>query len=339
MLLFLIFPTVTLALFGPQDSVYNETEAKLLLNLSAAAYSTDPTPCIQRTFPSNENTQVATSFSVKCDFVGNPCAGYVTVSTVLQQITVVFRGTKTNSQLILEGWATTQPSSDFYGLGLVNRYFKTGHDKTWDYVQGVLNNTQYANYDVYVTGHSLGGALAALAAPRIVSSGLRQRNQVKVTTFGEPRVGNLVFSKNYDQLLPYSFRVVHSTDIVPHLPGCVKDLSYVPPEGSDGSMPCDPVSTNGGYHHALEIWYPMNMTTGSPYNVCTGSPHDEDFTCSDAAKVYFNDTTLAIWNHRNYFAVEVPDFGKGGCNPTMTFEGPPTTQGIKGLVSSLFGRK
>uniref|UniRef100_A0A8R1HZU3 Lipase_3 domain-containing protein n=1 Tax=Caenorhabditis japonica TaxID=281687 RepID=A0A8R1HZU3_CAEJA len=327
------------AVFTSEDAQYNETEARMLLNLAAGAYASDATACVQRTFSSNENQMIISQFSVKCDFFGNPCAGYIIVSEVLQQITVVFRGTKTNSQLLLEGWTTLKPSADFYGIGLVNTYFKKGHEKTWDYVASALNHTNYLNYDVYVTGHSLGGALAALAAPRIVHEGLRQSQQVKIITFGEPRVGNLDFSHGYDQLVPYSFRVTHAIDVVPHLPACVKDLSYTPPAGSDGSKPCDPTSTNGGYHHAMEIWYPGNMTQGSQYMVCTGLPRDEDFSCSDAPKVDLNDTTLGVWDHRNYFGVEVPDFGKGGCDPSMTFAGPPTKTGIGALVSSVLGKR
>lgn len=341
--IFLVFSTFFIGsvhgIFGPDDAQYNETEARMLLNLAAAAYSLDATPCLQRTFTPAENQTLLTTFSVRCDFVGNPCAGYIVVSDVLQQITVVFRGTKTSSQLLLEGWTTLKPSADFYGMGLVNTYFRSGHEKTWQYVQDALSIPQYRNYDVYVTGHSLGGALAGLCAPRIVHDGLRQSHQIKVITFGEPRVGNLDFSHTYDQLVPYSFRVTHAIDVVPHLPACVKDLSYTPPDGSNGSMPCDPYSTNGGYHHALEIWYPGNMTVGSPYMVCTGLPRDEDFSCSNAPKVDLQDTTMGVWDHRNYFGVEVPDFGKGGCDPSMTFKGPPTKTGVLSLVSSVFGKK
>lgn len=85
----------------------------------------------------------------------------------------------------------------------MNTYFKSGHEKTWDYVNTALSNPLYQGYDVYVTGHSLGGALAALCAPRIVHEGLRQSHQVKIVTFGEPRVGNLDFSRGYDQIIPY----------------------------------------------------------------------------------------------------------------------------------------
>lgn len=47
-LIILLCENPVFAIFGPQDAQYNETEARMLLNLCAAAYSDDATPCIGR---------------------------------------------------------------------------------------------------------------------------------------------------------------------------------------------------------------------------------------------------------------------------------------------------
>ena len=72
---------------------------------------------------------------------------------------------------------------------------------------------------VFVTGHSLGGALAILAALELK----RQAFAIaQVYTFGQPRVGNAAFKRLYEWSLGSStFRVVYQEDIVarvPHLP-------------------------------------------------------------------------------------------------------------------------
>jgi pimeloyl-ACP methyl ester carboxylesterase len=72
---------------------------------------------------------------------------------------------------------------------------------------------------LFITGHSLGGALAILAALEL------QRQKfpiVQVYTFGQPRVGNGAFKRLYEWSLgAQTFRVVFEEDCIariPHLP-------------------------------------------------------------------------------------------------------------------------
>ena len=80
-------------------------------------------------------------------------------------------------------------------------------------------------WHVFVTGHSLGGALATLFAcelSRRSASGSRAvgRDPLTVTmyNFGSPRVGDGVFCDAYNALVPDSVRVVNRADLVPTLP-------------------------------------------------------------------------------------------------------------------------
>jgi hypothetical protein len=84
---------------------------------------------------------------------------------------------------------------------------------------------KYPGYRVHLVGHSLGGAVAALAALEL-RLGLGWRDVV-VTTFGEPKVGNDKLAEYIDRVfglvdsdgedLPYR-RVTHAGDPVPLLP-------------------------------------------------------------------------------------------------------------------------
>jgi predicted lipase len=67
---------------------------------------------------------------------------------------------------------------------------------------------------VFVTGHSLGAALATLAAYDITSA---CRTDACLYTFGSPRVGNPVFEKNFNAKVKNAFRVKNFDDVV----GCV----------------------------------------------------------------------------------------------------------------------
>ena len=69
---------------------------------------------------------------------------------------------------------------------------------------------------VFFTGHSLGGALATLAA---VEARLQMPTvKVSLYTFGCPRVFSKGMSNVVDQLLPRCFRVVVDGDIVAGVP-------------------------------------------------------------------------------------------------------------------------
>jgi len=69
---------------------------------------------------------------------------------------------------------------------------------------------------LYFTGHSLGGALATLAAGEVAYR--YSHWQIHMYNFGSPRVGNAEFVNIYNQLVPHSFRVVNDTDIIARIP-------------------------------------------------------------------------------------------------------------------------
>ncbi|ORX68409.1 alpha/beta-hydrolase [Linderina pennispora] len=74
---------------------------------------------------------------------------------------------------------------------------------------------EFPDYMVVVTGHSKGGAEAALCALDLVRqiSGLRQR--LRVWTFGQPRVGDAAFAHYYNRILGgITFRVTGVADPV-----------------------------------------------------------------------------------------------------------------------------
>jgi predicted lipase len=67
-----------------------------------------------------------------------------------------------------------------------------------------------------ITGHSLGGALASLAAFDLKQiTGITSK---EVYTFGSPRVGDSGFASAYQQRVNTTWRMTNHKDIVPHLP-------------------------------------------------------------------------------------------------------------------------
>ena len=72
----------------------------------------------------------------------------------------------------------------------------------------------YNTLQVKTTGHSLGAAIANLAAMDFVRAGY----DVSLYNFGQPRVGNKAYAVYTGALLSEQYRHTHYKDIVPHVP-------------------------------------------------------------------------------------------------------------------------
>ena len=98
--------------------------------------------------------------------------------------------------------------TDWEQGGKVHRGFKEALDKVWPDLLPHIRKIQEKGCKIWVTGHSLGGALATLFAGRY--------GKVQgVYTFGAPRVGNEGFREDFDVEI---YRFVNNHDIVPRLP-------------------------------------------------------------------------------------------------------------------------
>ncbi len=83
-------------------------------------------------------------------------------------------------------------------------------------IQGAIAASRNPPKPLFITGHSLGAALAALAALSCVDQNAPPR---AVYLFGMPRTGGEQFRDRYDAALgPCTFRHVHGEDIVARVP-------------------------------------------------------------------------------------------------------------------------
>uniref|UniRef100_A0A0N5C7C0 Lipase_3 domain-containing protein n=1 Tax=Strongyloides papillosus TaxID=174720 RepID=A0A0N5C7C0_STREA len=293
-----------------------------MLRLSAGAYGLDIESCIKEAYKNEEDYSLFNNQTTTCDRVNNTCFYYSITSEKRKEIIIVFRGTKTNEQLVEEGIDSLIGGNDFFGLGVVNYYFDKASNALWPSIVKLFQNEEYKDYKVYVTGHSLGGALAALCAAKIRVKNFRKSNEIFLYTFGQPRIGSSKFAFNFDKLVPNSWRVIHRMDIVPHLPPCAKstNLSFfnlVKKFFRRISVPCDPNLENMPYHHGTEIWYPEGMGENDTFIECLGKPKNEDFNCSDKNIYRLVNFGMYIDDHNRYFNHKIPAFGKIGCQIGM----------------------
>lgn len=154
-------------------------------------------------------------------------------------------------------------------------------------IKGYLATTQYANYNMIFTGHSLGGAMTVHAAADFVLSGLGNNRQVRIYTYGQPRVGGNKFSEAVHSKVTEWYRVVHNKDVVAHIPPCLPDLDHSCLK--DGPLPYYP------YHSPEEIYYDEPC---SHFKACSLT-NGEDPSCSN------DELNTSVPDHLVYFGIDI----------------------------------
>ena len=135
-------------------------------------------------------------------------------------IVIAFRGTEMKK---LQDWRTDLKAGFTPECGgNVHRGFQTAIDHIWESLVVTILKFRTKNQKLFLTGHSLGGALATLSAIRLVKSGQPVN---ALYTYGSPRVGNRDFRSEFNRLLlDRAFRFVNDEDGVARLP--MKALGY-----------------------------------------------------------------------------------------------------------------
>lgn len=140
---------------------------------------------------------------------------------------VAFRGTEPSS---LYNWVenldaahSTLPTARAKnGVGRVHSGFQDAYESVrTDLISHLIalrtqHDRMWRHFELEITGHSLGGALATLLAVELEALGFRI---VRVTTFGSPRVGDATFADFWNENFgDRTLRMTHAHDVVPSLP-------------------------------------------------------------------------------------------------------------------------
>ena len=141
---------------------------------------------------------------------------------------LAFRGTHSAGNFLTD--AETPLVSHPEYPGRVHCGFSEAVDYVWSDIRRLLGNPSQCP-PIWVTGHSLGGAMATLISVRLAAEGFQVRG---VYTYGSPRPGDGAFHNSYD--MPNN-RFVNDNDLVPHMPfrWCYKhvgDLKLLDPQGN-----------------------------------------------------------------------------------------------------------
>ncbi|HEX8912621.1 MAG TPA: lipase family protein [Humisphaera sp.] len=185
--------------FHPEDPAFNRANALYLAHASDVAYHRAPAAAAVERLGVE-----AVGFRHKV----TRTRGYLGVCDT--HAVLAFRG---SDPVTLQTWVTDAfvrlVAREHYA-GRVHQGFSSVLRRSWTRVEAILAAAE--GKPLFVTGHSMGGALAVLTACRLAAAG---RPPVAVYTFGAPRVGDAAFCAGY--AVP-TYRVVNRLDLVPELP-------------------------------------------------------------------------------------------------------------------------
>ncbi len=138
-----------------------------------------------------------------------------------KDLVIAFRGT---NPIHFDDWfEDINAWPEHYNPGKVHMGFMRETDKLLPNVLEIIKSTP--NRNVWICGHSLGGAVANLTAIKLVTYNICKPI---VFTFGEPRSSNRPFANAYEFAFNH-FRFVNCNDIVPRLPPII--FGYVHHQG------------------------------------------------------------------------------------------------------------
>lgn len=141
---------------------------------------------------------------------------------------IIFRGTRTpdewlrNLHIHLQPYTTPEIHENFGKVheGFLNTYYQVRRD-----IQIALLDIKGIR-NLYIGGHSLGGALGTLLVPGIVFQNIFK--SVTIYTYGCPRVGDNTFTTSYNELQRVkTFRIANTSDLVTSVPFSAPFLGFV----------------------------------------------------------------------------------------------------------------
>ncbi|KAI8322542.1 alpha/beta-hydrolase, partial [Martensiomyces pterosporus] len=199
-----------------------------------------------------------------------PSYGFVAHKDDTKEIIVSWRGST-----ILMDWIADltfvpvpwpkQVDGSAVHVGFLSAY-SAAADKIKSVVAGLVQ--KYPDYKIVLTGHSLGGAEAAVGAADFAVTHPEWVSKMELYTYGEPRVGNPSFAAWMSKQPFPIYRVVNKGDLVPQVP----------------------LQVMGFEQHSQEVWY----TPSGKTQFC-GSD-GENKACQDS----LGPLQLSILDHLGY---------------------------------------
>ncbi len=172
-----------------------------------------------------------------------------------ETLIVAFRGTEFLHEWFDDFDFIPGPYGPIPGRGTVHQGFQLVYYSIRSSLRNLVGQNATKCKQLLITGHSLGGALCALAAPDLLND-IAQSLSPTVYTWAEPRVGHDDFVSFFNTHVNVCYRIVNVWDVVPHLP---PDLAGYEHEGNSVTIDSG-FSLDVVHNHVLATGYEPGMT-------------------------------------------------------------------------------
>jgi len=269
---------------------YDATIANKMMQFSGISYCIGHGSCVQdwncelcNQVRNITHVQTLSTYAGYLD-VGGSQTGFVAYDQIAKAIVITFTGTHNDN-----GWLIDiDMSQTLYTAGgckgcWIHKGFhilySSFHNDMWRAINSIASKESIDDLHTipfYITGHSLGAAIATLCA---LDFKLNNYTVSSLYNFGSPRVGNVQFATFVNKTLTDVFRVTHYHDPVPLIP-------FTDTLGHD-------------YHHVpREYWYKEDS---SSHVVC--KDNGEDSNCIDS--VQYHCCEWNVFDHLHYLNVDL----------------------------------
>ncbi len=199
--------------FNAKDETYNPQNALTLGEAAQLAYA-DPAQINARVSGWGFAPDHIHHFHKRVILPPVDTQGYVFSNA--EAIIVAFRGTKDKLDWLTDAKFLPVPGPQ--AIGLVHSGFERALAPVIAELLQVIGQHRDNGQTIFYTGHSLGAALATLAARAVQLASNNVHWPMGVYTFGSPCVGDHHFASAYDgDLQARTFRFVNNNDAVPRL--------------------------------------------------------------------------------------------------------------------------
>lgn len=140
-----------------------------------------------------------------------------------QEVIIAFRGTSSTTNWISDIIASQKKFKYIKEDCLTHRGFTDIYSSARDEIHSALGKI-VPGKTIYITGHSLGAALATMCAVDLAANTAYHTPFPYLFTYGSPRVGDPAFAKACTTYVPNSYRIANPFDVVTYTPPSIYKL-------------------------------------------------------------------------------------------------------------------